>query len=186
MTFYFQRIAGAATYALSRFRSLEERLGIAVFTFALLFAMNQQIHAHEFKLGELEIIHPWSRETPNGAKVAAGYVKIVNHGKQADKLIAASGTIASKTEIHEMSVDSSGVMTMRPVESVEIPAGGEVELKPGSYHIMFMGLTDPKKKGDKFSGSLTFERAGKIEVEFSVEAMGGAHQKKNAHGAHGG
>ena len=186
----FRAAVRTAIYPFARFRSLEERIGVVGFALAILFVMTQSLPAHEFKAGDLQIIHPWSRETPQGAKVAAGYMKIVNHGSEADRLVSVSGEIAGRAEIHEMAVDDKGVMTMRPVESVDLPAGGEVELKPGGYHIMFMELTGAKKKGERFAGSLTFEKAGTIEVEFAVDAMGGGsgedHQEHGGHGSHGG
>jgi periplasmic copper chaperone A len=178
------RITGAArrtvAYPLARFRSLEERIGIIGFTLAILFALSQSLVAHEFQAADIEIVHPWSRATPEGARVAAGYVVLKNGGAQADRLVAATAEIAGRTEIHEMAVDDKGVMTMRPVEGVEIPAGGEVALEPGGYHIMFMDLQQTRGEGESFKGSLTFENAGTVEVEFSVEAMGGA----SGHGGH--
>ena len=183
MQFSFSAAARAASNPHGLFRSIEERLGIAALTMALFFVMTHALLAHEYKAGELEIVHPWSRETPAGAKVAAGYLKLVNHGSDPDRLLAVTGAIAGRTEIHELGVDAQGVMTMRPVESIEVPAGGEVELKPGGYHIMFLDLHDSKKKGERFSGSLTFEKAGKVEVEFAVDAMGGdSHDHGSGHG----
>jgi len=184
MQLSFRAAARAAATPFARFRSIEERVGIVGFTFALLFVMTHSLMAHDFRAGDLELIHPWSRETPKGAKVAAGYVKIVNHGSEVDHLIAASGEIAGRTEIHEMAVDDKGVMTMRPIQGLDIPAGGEVELKPGGFHIMFLDLKDAKKKGEKFSGSLTFQKAGTVEIEFAVDAMGGG--SGHEHGDHGG
>jgi len=129
--------------------------------------------AHEFKAGNIEVVHPWSRATPPGAKVAAGYLTIKNSGSEPDRLVSVTGEIAEKTEVHEMAVNGEGVMTMRPVSGgVEIPAGGEVELKPGSYHIMFMGLNRHAKEGESFSGTLTFEKAGSVTVEYSVDKLG--------------
>lgn len=175
----------AATRALSRFRLAE--VGIVGFALALIVVMSQPVMADDLKLGELEIVHPWSRETPQGAKVAAGYVTIVNHGGEADRLVAVTGEIAGRTEIHEMAVDDKGVMTMRPLAAgLEIPAGGEVVLKPGGFHIMFLDLTGARKQGERFSGSLTFEKAGTVEVEFSVDAMGGGSGHGGGHGKHGG
>ncbi|MBX3580462.1 MAG: copper chaperone PCu(A)C [Rhizobiaceae bacterium] len=137
--------------------------------------------AHEFTLGTLEIDHPWSRATLPGAKVAAGYLTVKNNGAEADRLVAVTGAIAEKTEIHEMAVND-GVMTMRPLAGgLEIPAGGEVKLVPGSFHIMFMGLKEPAVEGQKFKGTLTFEKAGTVEVEFAVDKAGGGD-----HSAHGG
>lgn len=164
------------------FRSIEERLGIAVFAMMLLFASTHALLAHGFKVGALEIGHPWSRATPAGAKVAAGYLTIKNNGAEADRLVSVQSDIAEKAEIHEMAVDAKGVMTMRKLaDGVEIPAGGEVALKPGSYHIMFMGLKSPAKEGEKFAGTLTFEKAGTVKVEFAVDAMSGQSQDHSSH-----
>lgn len=129
--------------------------------------------AHGFTLGNLEIGHPWSRATLPGAKVAAGYLTVKNNGAEADRLTAIESPIAGKAEIHEMAV-TDGVMTMRPLAGgLEIPAGGEVKLEPGSFHIMFVGLKEPAVEGVKFKGTLTFEKAGKVDVEFAVDKPGG-------------
>lgn len=142
----------------------------------------QAASAHEFKLGDLDIGHPWSRATLPGAKVAAGYMTLRNEGSQPDRLISVTSGIAGKAEIHEMAV-KDGVMTMRPLaDGLEIPAGGEVKLEPGAYHIMFMELKAPAVEGVKFPGTLTFEKAGTVEVEFAVEKAGGEAD----HSAHGG
>lgn len=171
------------SYPLSRFRSVEERMGMVAFTLMLVFALSQSVLAHEFKAGDLDIHHPWSRVTPDNAKVAAGYVKIVNKGAQADRLVGVTAEIAGKAEIHEMSVDADGVMTMRPLEGgVEIPAGGEIKLKPGFYHIMFMDLREQPKEGVNFKGTLTFEKAGTVNVEFVVKAMATGEKDHNSHG----
>lgn len=164
------------------FRSFEERLGIIVFAAMLMFASTQALLAHGFKVGDLEIGHPWSRATPAGAKVAAGYLTVKNTGAEADRLVSIQSDVSEKAEIHEMAVDAKGVMTMRQItEGVEIPAGGEVALKPGAYHIMFMGLKAPVKEGEKFSGTLTFEKAGTVTVEFQADKMGGQSQDHSGH-----
>lgn len=132
-------------------------------------------HAHDYKLGPLVIDHPWTRATPKGAPVAGGYLKVTNTGTTPDRLTGGSADVAKRFEIHEMSMDG-GVMKMRELKNgLEIAPGATVELKPGSYHIMMMNLSRPLAKGDRVKGSLTFEKAGKIDVEFAVEAMGGTH-----------
>ncbi len=146
----------------------------AALTFTVLLAGPWAASAHEFKVGDLEIDHPWSRATPPGAKVAGGYLTVTNHGSAPDRLVSISSDIAAKAEVHEMAV-KDGVMTMRPVEGgVEIPAGGKVELKPGGYHLMLMGLKHPAKQGENFPATLTFEKAGSVTVEFQVEGMNAA------------
>lgn len=130
--------------------------------------------AHDFAAGDLTIDHPWSRATPEGARVAAGYASITNNGSEADRLIEVRSDMAASSEIHEMAVDGNGVMTMRPLaDGIEIPAGGEVKLEPGSFHIMFMGPERQFVEGENFAGTLVFEKAGEVEVEFAVEGMGG-------------
>jgi copper(I)-binding protein len=156
---------------LSRF---QEHLGIAALAFALVFSGAQSVFAHEFKVGDLEIGHPWSRATPAGAKVAGGYFTITNNGSAPDRLVSISSDISDKAELHEMGV-KDGVMTMRPVAGgLEIPAGGKVALAPGGYHLMFIGLKRQPKQGETFSATLTFEKAGAVSVDFAVEGMGGS------------
>ncbi len=130
-------------------------------------------HVHTVKAGALEITHPWSRATPGGAKVAGGYVAVTNNGSAPDTLLSAvADSISGKAEIHEVSM-KDGVMSMKRLPAgLVIPAGGTVKLKPGSYHIMFLELKQPLKKGDTFPGSLTFQKAGKVDVNFTVEATG--------------
>jgi copper(I)-binding protein len=135
--------------------------------------------AHDYKLGPIRIVHPWTRATPAGAKVGGGYLGVENSGTTPDRLVSVSVPFAGRTEIHEMAVND-GVMTMRPLDrGVDVPAGGKVELKPGGFHLMFMELNQPLKQGEPVKGTLTFEKAGTVEVEFKVDAVGarggGAH-----------
>jgi copper(I)-binding protein len=151
---------------------LQEHLAIAALALALLFTGVQSVTAHEFKVGDLEIEHPWSRATPVGAKVAGGYFTIINKGSSPDRLLSISSDVSEKAELHQMGV-KDGVMTMRPVEGgLDIPAGGKVALAPGGYHLMFIGLKRQPKQGEKFAATLTFEKAGTVNVEFAVEGMG--------------
>lgn len=145
------------------------------------------LSAHEFKAGSLEIAHPWSRATVPAAKVAAGYFTVTNPTDEPDRLVSATAEVAEKTEIHQMSMQD-GVMSMRPVDGpLEVPAKGELTLEPGGqgpgYHLMFMGLKRRVIDGEKFSGTLTFEKAGTVAVEFAVESVGA---KAPDHSQHGG
>lgn len=127
--------------------------------------------AHSFKLGALEIGHPWARETPPSAKTGAGYLTIKNTGTDADRLIAVETAGAEKVEMHQSTVEN-GVAKMRPVTAVDIPAGGDVALQPGGYHLMLVGLKEALAEGMRIPAVLTFEKAGKIDVELAVENMG--------------
>jgi periplasmic copper chaperone A len=138
----------------------------------LAFATLSAAMAHGYTLGDLVIGHPWTRATAPAAKVAGGYLTVENKGAQPDRLLSASFAGSSTVEVHEMSMDG-GVMRMRELpKGLEIKPGAKIELKPGGYHLMFMGLTDGLKQGESLKGVLVFERAGRIEVEFKVEAIG--------------
>jgi hypothetical protein len=131
-----------------------------------------QDHKIDYKIGALEIAQPWTRATPKGASVAGGYLKITNTGQTADRLTGASSPAAARVEIHQMAM-TGGTMQMRPLPGgLAIKPGETVELKPGSYHIMFMNLKQPFEKGQRIKGTLTFEKAGPVEVEYVVEAVG--------------
>jgi periplasmic copper chaperone A len=132
------------------------------------------IEAHEFKAGTLLIGHPWTRATPAGARTAGGYLKITNNGAEADRLIGGSAEGADAVEVHEMAMENN-IMRMRRLENgVEIKPGQTVELKPGSYHLMMIGLKEPFKKDAMLKGTLQFQKAGSVPVAFNVEAMGAA------------
>ena len=129
-------------------------------------------HAADYKAGSLDIAEPWSRATPKGASVAAGYMKISNAGTTADRLVGGSSDAAAKFEVHEVTMDD-GVMKMRPLKGgLEIKPGETVELKPGSFHVMFVDLKNPLTPSDHVKATLVFEKAGTVNVEFDVRAMG--------------
>jgi copper(I)-binding protein len=151
---------------------------------ASIAVLSSAASAEDYKVGALEISNPWSRAVPKGATVAGGYVTIKNTGTEPDRLLGGSTPVAGKFEIHEMSMDK-GVMKMRPVTGgLEIKPGETVELKPQSFHIMMMGLKQPIEKGKPFKGSLTFEKAGSVDVDFAVEAVGATSAAAPAHDMH--
>jgi hypothetical protein len=139
---------------------------------ALTLAALSPALAHDYQAGSILFEHPWTRATPPGAKVAGGFMKLQNTGKEPDRLIGGSAAVAGKFEVHEMAMVNN-VMKMRELENgIEIKPGQNVELKPGSFHVMFMDLKQQIKEGDRVKGTLVFEKAGTVEVEFKVEAMG--------------
>jgi len=128
--------------------------------------------AHEYKAGDLTIENPWTRATPAGAKTAAGYARITNNGEAADRLVGGSAAGAERVEVHEMKMDNN-VMRMRELEQgLEIKPGETVELKPGSYHLMMIGLNEGYKEGQTVEGTVTFKNAGTVNVAFPVLAIG--------------
>jgi hypothetical protein len=139
---------------------------------ALLAALAAGAHARDYKLGSLEIGQPWSRATPPTAQAAGGFLVITNKGTVADRLVAVRSTVSDKVEIHEMKMDGN-VMRMRELDKgLEIPPGATVELKPGGLHIMFMGLKAPFAKDQRVPITLVFEKAGSIDVDLTVAALG--------------
>jgi uncharacterized protein YcnI len=133
------------------------------------------------KVGTLTIDQPWSRATPGGAKVGGGYVRVTNNGPEPDRLIGGSFPGASRVEVHEMTLDGD-IMRMKQVTGgLEIKPGATVELKPGGHHLMFMDLKEPLKEGQSVKGTLVFEKAGKVEVEYIVRGMGGAAPAAGEH-----
>lgn len=128
--------------------------------------------AADYKVGSLEIDGPWSRATPKGAKVGSGYLTIRNTGSTPDRLTGGTFAQAGGVEIHQMSMDR-GVMRMRELkEGLEIKPGATVELQPSANHLMFIDLKRPLAKGEHVKGTLVFEKAGAVEVEYAVEAVG--------------
>ncbi|MEO0976778.1 MAG: copper chaperone PCu(A)C [Pseudomonadota bacterium] len=143
--------------------------------------------AADYTAGDLSLSKTWTRATPPKARAGGGFVEIVNSGSQDDRLISASSGVAKKVELHEMSV-TDGVMKMREMEGgIDIPAGETVTLKPGSLHIMFMGLNAPFEEGTTVPVVLTFEKAGDVEIELDVAKMGAKsmkHGHDHDHGSH--
>lgn len=134
-----------------------------------------------YKIGDLVVASPWTRATPGGAKIGGGYLKITNNGAAADRLLGATSGIADHVEIHEMSM-TDGVMKMRPLtDGLEIKPGESVELKPGGFHMMFMDLKQPLKQGDTLKATLKFEKAGTLDVNFSVNALGATGGMQHQH-----
>lgn len=104
-----------------------------------------------------------------GGGNSAAYMLLRNSGQETDRLVSATSEVAESVELH-ISQTENDVTTMRPVEFIEVPAGGETELKPGGLHIMLIGLKHALKPGDKVKLALMFEKAGTVSVEGEVRA----------------
>ncbi|HSC80721.1 MAG TPA: copper chaperone PCu(A)C [Chitinolyticbacter sp.] len=128
-------------------------------------------HAHEYEAGKLLIGHPWARATAPGAPVAGVFLTLENGTGDADRLTGGDSAVAQRVELHAMTMDN-GMMKMRHLEAIEVPAKGAQKLAPGGLHIMLFGLKAPLKEGDSFPLTLHFERAGKVKVNVKVEPMG--------------
>ena len=126
--------------------------------------------AHEFTQGSLTIGHPYARPTVAGQSLGGGFLSITNKGP-ADRLLSARAAVSKRVELHSMAMEGD-VMRMRQVDSIELPAGKTVELKPGALHMMFIGLAAPLKAGDAVPVTLKFEKAGEVTVMVNVQAPG--------------
>jgi len=100
---------------------------------------------------------------------SAAYMVLRNNGTTPEKLLRAESEVAEAVELH-VSEMKGEVMTMRPVEFVEVPANGEAELKPGGMHVMLIGLQHDLKPGEMITLVLVFENAGRISVPLEVRA----------------
>jgi copper(I)-binding protein len=131
--------------------------------------------AGDVTAGALKISAAWARATPKGASVGGGYLTISNTGAASDRLIGGSTAIADNFEIHEMKMDG-GIMKMRPVAGgIEIKPGQTVRLEPGGFHIMLVRLKQQLIQGQHFTATLQFEKAGRVDVDFTVEGIGATH-----------
>lgn len=137
---------------------------------ALLLAMGSAL-AHDYQVGELKIAHPWTRATAPAAKMGGVFLSVNNLSAEGDTLIKAESSVAEQTELHQMEM-IDGVMKMRQVNNIAVPAKGELKLAPGGLHIMLINLKQPLKEGEKIPLKLTFAKAGVVEVKVRVEAMG--------------
>lgn len=139
--------------------------------------------AHDFRAGDIEVGHPWSRPTPPAAKVAGGYVKVTNTGSEPDRLVSVSSPIADRAEIHR-SVIENGVASMRPLEGVTVEPGDTVDFEAERLHFMFIEPDRQLRDGDRFPATLAFENAGRIDVEFMVQMRASAPAAED-HSGHG-
>ena len=140
----------------------------SIFTRAL-FAFFLVLAPTSVFAGDIMIQNAWIREMPQGAEVAAGYLEIMNHGTEPDRLVAVEAPGAMNSMLHEMTIDDSGVMRMRALEGgITIAPGETAILAPGGNHLMIMGVQEPYAPHSDVEITLTFEKAGDIKAAFFV------------------
>ena len=156
--------------------SFTKRYGIPILFLVLALTTMMLLAACSGGKGpEIVISDPWARPSPKMATSGAAYMIIENKGKEDDALIGVDGNVSDAVEIHEMVIDENDVMHMKPVEGqrLVIPAKGKVELKPGGYHIMLIGLKHQLQEGEIIDLTLKFEKSGEMKVQAPVKMMGG-------------
>lgn len=133
--------------------------------------------AQPAKTGGIAIEQAWTRATPPNAPVAGGFLTIRNSGDRADRLVSVTSPDANSVEIHQMTMEDE-VMRMRKLaDGLPIDARSVVMLKPGGYHLMFIGPKRPIVEGGTVTATLRFEKAGTREVRFDVRALGSSGAK---------
>lgn len=141
--------------------------------------------AHEFKVGDIRVLHPMAAPSLRGVPNGVGYASLVNGGPTGDRLLRLSSPVAQRVEVHSMQ-SQDGVMRMRAVDPLDVPAGQTVRMAAGGLHLMFVGLKGPLAPGDKFPVTLGFEKAGDVTIEMHVdkpasEAGSGAAAASHTH-----
>lgn len=150
---------------------LSKKISIIITSVLLCLSSAQNVFADDFKIADLEILHPHAKAPLTNSRVTAGYFTIKNTGSTDDKLLAVKVEFAEKAEFHEMKI-IEGVMKMRPLENgVVIPSGKSVTYSSNGNHIMFIKLKDKIVEGDKRKAILVFENAGEVEVHFEFESF---------------
>lgn len=104
---------------------------------------------------QVSIVDPYVRLAPPGAKVAGAFMTLKNAGDKAAAVVKAESAAAGVTELHSH-INDNGVMRMRQVKEIIVPAKGETAFKPGSYHVMLIDMKAPLKEGDHVMITLGF------------------------------
>lgn len=141
------------------------------------------VQAHDYQHGDLHIDHPTSKATPPGAPNGVAYMAIHYSGEEPERLLSASTPHAKRVKLHQ-SVEQNGIVRMKHIPlPYTFEPGSALVLTPGSNHFMLMGLSGPLKADKRVPLTLTFEKAGAVDVELVVEELG-AMSNKGAMGHH--
>ena len=152
---------------MSEFRTPRHARAAILAAMALIHAA---VPAQEFTSGSMTIVAPWSRALPPNAPNGAAYFRVENGGGEPDRIVSARTDVAESVEIHTHEMDG-GMMKMRRVESVKVPAGGEARFKPHGLHLMLFGLKEPLADGTSYALTVVFEKAGELDVSVEVKRV---------------
>ena len=134
--------------------------------------------ADDFKLGPISVSQPWTRATT--VRTGAAYMTIKLAGNATDRLVKVASPDAERVEMHAMAMDG-GVARMREMSAIDLKPGAGAQLKPGGLHLMLVGLRRPLREGESIKLTLTFEQAGTLEVDATVEKAGAPGPRKHKH-----
>lgn len=127
--------------------------------------------AHSYEQADIQIGHIWARATASGAEAGSVYVPLLNKGKADDALVSVTTPVAESAMLHESKV-VDGVSRMTELDTIVLPAGKPVAMRPGGKHIMLMGLKQQLVEGQRFPLTLKFQQAGAVTVEVMVHSAG--------------
>jgi copper(I)-binding protein len=137
------------------------------FAFAALTAAATTLPA---MAADITVDDAYARSSAMSAKTGAAFMMIRNTGETDDRLIGAASPAAKLVQLHTHKQDDNGVMKMMHVEDgFALPANGMIKMQRGGNHVMFMGLNDPFEQGKMIPVTLTFEKAGDIEIDVPVD-----------------
>lgn len=138
---------------------------------ALISLLPLSAFAHDYEINGLKVEHPTAKATTETARASAGYLSITNTGETADSLVGVEADFP-RVMIHNTKVED-GVASMVHMDSIALEPGQTVVFEPGGLHVMFMGLSEQMVEGQKVPGTLIFENAGRLDIEFNVETVDG-------------
>ena len=139
--------------------------------FFLVAVLSAPASAQHYTQGDVSVHRPWSRELPPVAPNGAAYFQVENGGSESVRIVGASSPVADRAELHTHEMDG-GVMKMRHVRAVEVPAKGTASFAPGGLHVMLIGLKKPLVAGESFPLILEFDMAGTIDLTVEVTRDG--------------
>ncbi|MBK8247499.1 MAG: copper chaperone PCu(A)C [Gemmatimonadetes bacterium] len=113
---------------------------------------------------------PWVREVPAGRATTGMFVLLKNAGPTERRVLSGKADVGDTLELHEMKRDN-GMMRMSPVPAIVVPANGEVDLRPGGFHLMLFGLKKPLAVGDTVRATLTLDDGSEVRLVAPVRAM---------------
>ncbi len=151
-------------------------IAVLIFAFAAGFASAAE-------QATLEVVNAYVRAVPPSAPNSAAFMLIHNHGDVDRHLVSAGSDVSKVTELHNH-INDGGVMRMRQVPRITVPANGSVELKPGSFHVMLIGLKQPLNEGDQVKLNLGFDDGSEQTMLLEARKVMGAMHKHGDHKHH--
>jgi len=150
--------------------NLAKTIAAASLLASTLLSFNAQAEHHVMQAKDISISNPVVREVPPNAMATGSFMTFKNNSAKKITLIKASSNAANRVELHTHK-NENGMMRMRQVPNIIIPANGETKLQLGGLHIMLMDLQQSIQKGQTISITLTFEDGSEKTIGVPVKSM---------------